>query len=385
MAEYDFQSHNREVRAVWESYRAGAPIRMPMVIGVNPRHILMDPALNTKKVTFAEYMNNPDVMLEVLLQFRDYAAHHLWCDVEMGLPEQGWNIYVDFQNVYEAGWFGAEIQYSGNNSPVSKPLLTDDCKHLLFEKGIPDPFSNLMAKGRQYYEHFVAVKQKGFTYKNRPLNQISVGWLGTDGPMTLACDLRGTENFALDLYEDPDYALQLLEYITEATIQRVKAWRRYLGQPEKSPGYAFADDSIVLLSVEDYRHFILPFHRRLVEELSTGELPNSIHLCGDASRFFSLIRDELNVREFDTGFPIDHGKLVRTLGPDVRINGGPKVDLLLHGSPQQVKEETRRIIEEVKPHNRRFVMREANNLSPRTPEANLKAMYETVKEYGDYQ
>ena len=60
------------------------------------------------------------------------------------------------------------------------------------------------------------------------------------------------------------------------------------------------------------------------------------------------------------------------------------VDLLLGGTPQQVETETRRIIGEVKPVTRRFIMREANNLAPCTPPENIAAMYEAVRQYGVY-
>ena len=87
---------------------------------------------------------------------------------------------------------------------------------------------------------------------------------------------------------------------------------------------------------------------------------------------------------FDTGFPVEHGKLLRTLGPDVQVNGGPHVGLLLHGTPDAIRAETRRILEEVKPESKKFIIREGNNLSPCTPPENIKAMYDTVLEYGRF-
>lgn len=41
-------------------------------------------------------------------------------------------------------------------------------------------------------------------------------------------------------------------------------------------------------------------------------------------------------------------------------------------------------MDEVMPYTDRFVMREANNLSPCTPFENIYAMYQTVREYGWY-
>jgi len=121
-----------------------------------------------------------------------------------------------------------------------------------------------------------------------------------------------------------------------------------------------------------------------MEELSENTEPGTIHLCGDASRFFPVLRDELNIRLFDTGYPIDHGKMAKVLGPDVAIYGGPRVELLRTGTEQEVAAETKRIIEAVKPYGKKFVVREANNLTPGTPLGNIRAMYETVREYGVY-
>ena len=39
----DFSRHNEEVQQVWEAYRAGKPVRTPMVLATNPRIWIQDP------------------------------------------------------------------------------------------------------------------------------------------------------------------------------------------------------------------------------------------------------------------------------------------------------------------------------------------------------
>lgn len=140
-----------------------------------------------------------------------------------------------------------------------------------------------------------------------------------------------------------------------------------------------------MISDEDYIRLVLPFHKKLVRELSTGEETNGIHLCGNATHHFLTMRNELNAYSFDTGFPVDHGKMVQLLGPDVVFQGGVHVNLLLNGTKEEIQAETKRILEEVKPYTRNFIIKEANNLSPGTPPENLLAMYEAVQEFGLYQ
>lgn len=379
----DFTQHNTEQAAVWAAYHAGTPTRVPMTIGANERMVLLDPRLNEKGYRFKACFEDPGTMFEMLLDVQYWIRHALPCDMERGLPET-WTISPSFQNVYEAAWFGAPIHYMDGEVPDTRPMLDDDNKRMLFEAGIPDPFANLMGQLKSFYEYFQerAPRER---FHDRPVQAgIAGAGIGTDGPFTTACNLRGATAFCLELYEDPDYAHALLTYITEAIIARRQAWCAYLGIPMQGEGYGFADDSIALLSCDMYREWILPFHRQMVDACCLPGKPVGIHLCGDATRHFVTIRDALNVTSFDTGFPVDHGKLRAELGPDIQIHGGPHVNLLLHGTPDAVAAETRRILHSGVMAGGKFILREANNLAPRTPMANLQAMYDTCKQEGVY-
>jgi hypothetical protein len=385
----NFEKHNEEVNKVWEAYHSGNPIRMPMNIAMNARMTILDAKYNNG-VTFEKYYNDPQIMLETQLKFRKYDACEVVYDHIMGIPDKGWNVYTDFQNDVECGWLGAEVKYSDNAVPFTIPLLGDEKlggenkKDMLFKKGIPELFGGLLGKALEYHGYFTKKKNEGFTYENRPINSIGFAGIGTDGPMTVACMLRGTTEFCIDLYEDTKYALELLDYITEAALFRIKGLRKYFGQPEKSAGVGFADDSIQLLSCADYERFILPFHKKIVRELSDGSGKNFMHLCGDATRHFKKIQDELDVYGFDTGFPINFSRTIKSLSPETMIQGGVHVDTLLRGSPEEIKETVKNICGEIKPLTKKFILREANNLSPKTPLENISAMYEAVKEFGRF-
>jgi uroporphyrinogen-III decarboxylase len=159
------------------------------------------------------------------------------------------------------------------------------------------------------------------------------------------------------------------------------AWRNLCGVPVPQDGFGFADDSVVLISTDMYRRHVLPHHRRLCDAMATAG-PRSIHLCGDATRHFVTLRDELNVREFDTGFPVDFGRLRRDLGPEVRILGGPRAELLRSASPSEVHQEVRRILTTGVLDGGLFVLREGNNLAPLTPLANTEVLYRAGRDFG---
>jgi hypothetical protein len=370
---------------VWQAYREGKPIRVPVIFGVNVRFTMWLPEANPRKITFEQYFSDPQIMLERQIEHIHWVRHNIPQDAEMGLPKDGWHVWVDFQNVYEAAWFGCEIRFYPDQVPDVVPMLNDDNKRMLFDKGLPDPFeSGLMKRNWDFYEHFKRQQEKGFEMFGKPIASVTPCGLGTDGPMTVCCNIRGATQFVIDLVEDTEYALQLLDFVTTAIIERIKTYRKHLGLPEKAKPWGFADDSIELISTEMYRELIYPFHKRLVDELAEPDAPISIHLCGDVQRHLVFLRDNLRVRSIDTGFPIDLGKARRDLGPDVELLGGPSVVLLRYGTPKQVREETIKILRSGVMEGGKFILREGNNLAPFTPLENLWAMYETAKEYGRY-
>lgn len=379
----DFKEHNREVREVWDRFWAGEPIRMPVIIGVSDRFFVMNRDTNPAGISFREYSEDPRVMFDLQTGFDPYVRTRIPGDHEMGVPEDGWVVNVDFQNYYEAAWYGAEVCYPDGEVPYAVPFLTDDRKAELFEKGLPDPFGGFMAKARDYYEQFQEWARDTVVQGQR-VGRIGAPFAGTDGPFTLACELRGADRICLDLYEDPDYVHQLMQYLTESIILRMRAWRKYFGEPEITDGFGFADDSILLLSKETYREFVLPYHKQLVSGLSTGKEKGFCHCCGDATRHFLTMRDELNIGTFDTGFPVRHAELVRELGPEVILQGGVPAELVRSGTPEQIREESRRIIESVKPLTRRFIFREGNDIPPGTSLENMWALYDAGKEFGRF-
>jgi uroporphyrinogen-III decarboxylase len=175
-----------------------------------------------------------------------------------------------------------------------------------------------------------------------------------------------------------------MDLITTATIERIKAWRGYLGLDLKPQSLAFADDAIQHISVRSYREKVLPYHRKLFAALAQGG-PHSIHLCGHVQRHFPTLVKELNIKSFDTGFPINFATLREEVGEDVEIKGGVPVANLLADTPEEVYTRSVSILQSGIMRGGKFILKEANNVPPMTPLENLAAMYRAVKQVGAYQ
>lgn len=373
----DFARHNEENAALWDAFGARAESRSPSILGTNTRFFMLLPDADPEGVDFRAYSEDPDVMYETTLRFARWSRFNLLQDTELGLPER-WGVGVDFQNYYEAAWFGCPIQYVNNEVPDTLPAFKDAPERVM-ENGLPDPFGGLFAKGKEFFEHMKA-RAAHEDFLGRPVDVYSPGG-GSDGPMTVACNLFGPDFVCEAMAAEPERLQTLFAFITEATILRMRAWRDYVGFPTPTDGFWLADDSIALISTAMYIEHVLPWHKRIYDELGT-EKDRGMHLCGNATRHFPTIVRELHVQAFDTGFPVDFACLRKQLGPDVLIQGGPHVELVRSGTPEKVYAESRRILASGVRAGGRFVLREANNLAPGTPLENTEAMRQAAIDHG---
>ena len=134
----DYPRHNAEVKAVWDAYRQGKPTRVPMVLGINVRYTMFKPDINRRRITFEQYTNDPQLMLEEQLEHLDYVRHFARMPRWAGQKTAG-RFPLIFQNTYEAGWFGSPLRFHTDQVPDTEPILRDDNKRLLFDQGPPVP------------------------------------------------------------------------------------------------------------------------------------------------------------------------------------------------------------------------------------------------------
>ncbi len=374
---------NEEKQKIWQAYYERKPIRVPVTYGVNPRVVLFDPEWNTNGITFEEYFTDAKALIEIQLKFMEYQTQYLnnYRDSPVGRPKE-FTFYVDNQNSYDSLYFGTPIEFRDGQVADTMPILSGTDKYRIFDMDIEHPLDNKFVKQclRRYEDIKSAVSS--LSYHDMTFN-VAPPTMGFDGHLTIATCLRGSELY-VDIYEDPEYFQKLLDFLHHAVIIRNKALTELFGQKAFNGKHGgFADDSIQLISTKTYKEKVLPYHKAWYA-LWSEEGPHSIHLCGDATRHFPIIHEELHVNSFDTGFPVDFKWLREALGEDVEILGGPEVSLLLNGTSEQVYERTYEILKSGIMKGGRFVLREANNLPPRCPEDNLSAMYKCCLEHGIY-
>jgi len=382
LAGRDFEEHNRQAEQLCAAFWQNSHERTPVRFNTNPRMLLLDEKYNACGISYEEYMHDPEVMGQAVLEWHYWRRFLLPGDHEKGLPAE-WPVHVDFENFYEAAWFGCEVHYRDGQVPDTTPILNDDNKRMLFDAGVPDPFAGPWpARWFEFVNAWDKKRLRGWTFLGVPVGAVKeTPFAGTDGIFTVAASLRGATELCLDLMQDPDYARDLLEYVYEATASRMRAWRDRLELPLPQDDFFGADDAIQFLSAEQYREFVLPFHKRLYDEFAT-EKGRAMHLCGNVQRLLPVIKEELGVKVFDTGFPVDFGRLRRDLGGETLVYGGPRAQLFVGGSPEELAREAERILNSGILDGGRFVLQEGNNLPPKTPLENCQALYDTAERAG---
>ena len=314
---------NEEKQKVWEAYHSGKPTRVPVTYGVNPRVVLFNSELNPNGITFEDYFTDASALIDIQLRFTEYRTQVInqYCDSPIGRPKS-LTFYVDNQNSYDSLYFGTPLEFRDGQVADTLPILAGKDKYRIFDMDIEHPLDNPFIK--QCLKRYEDIKSaiSNLSYHDMTFS-VGPPLMGFDGHLTIATCLRGSELYS-DIYEDPAYFRRLLEFLHNAVIVRNRALSSFFGYSAfAGTRGGFADDSVQLVSTNTYRDAILPFHRAWYAMWSVAG-PHGMHLCGDATRHFPIIRDELNVNSFDTGFPVDFGWLRKAIGNDVEIYGGSR-------------------------------------------------------------
>jgi len=206
-----------------------------------------------------------------------------------------------------------------------------------------------------------------------------------------AQDLRGWNNFLIDLKRDPRFAGYLLDRIVEENIKSLKrilpAVKGYVQVVQVSDD--LGTQSGLQLSPKTYREIVKPRHERFfryIKENSGAYL--LLHCDGSIYQIIpDLIElgvDALNPIQY-TAKDMDTKKLKLEFGEHITFWGGgcDTQHVLLFGTPNDVRSEVKKRISDLAPGGG-FVFSQIHNIQKDVPVQNIIAMYEAVKKYGTY-
>ena len=208
-------------------------------------------------------------------------------------------------------------------------------------------------------------------------------WGGMSGaPYDLIGDmLRGTKGIMMDMYQRPDKLHEAMERITPIVIDEAVGAANASGCPvifmplHKGPGG--------FMSNSQFETFYWPTFKKVMMGLIEEGLVPLPFAEGDYMPRLEIIKDMPRAKVVWYFETMDMAKAKEVLGDNACIAGNLPVSVLCTGTPQQVKEGCRRLIETCAKGGG-YILTASASMNQGSAD-NLRAMMEAAKEYGVYK
>jgi len=200
------------------------------------------------------------------------------------------------------------------------------------------------------------------------------------GPFSLACLLRGPEQFMMDLMDEENHELihRLIDYCRQACARFALA-QKEAGAHATSIGDAFAGPS--LISPELYRQFALEPETRLTQEVQAADIPFSIHICGNTNRIIAdMGRTGAQILEVDWMLDMEKARLAVPASTVLMGNLNPSDPLVL-GTPADVDAAAQKVIAAT--GGRGLFLSSGCAMGRNTPPENMRALVAAAAKYGE--
>jgi len=194
-----------------------------------------------------------------------------------------------------------------------------------------------------------------------------------------AWSLHGMENVLVDFILDPGFAEELLDRIVEYNLKVVDIVAQH-----PIDCILFGDDwgqqKGLIMGPDHWRRFIKPRIRRMYSHVKSKGMLVGQHSCGDVSEVFGEMVDA-GMDIYNTFQPevYDVAEMKRLYGPRVTFYGGISTQRLLPvASPEEVKAETRRLMELLGVDGG-YIVAPTHAIPDDTPIENILAFLEAVQ------
>lgn len=363
---------------VTQAKRFETPDRVPVIPAI--AHRLLVPQVG---VRFKDYYADPETMLRTQILAQKWLLEHVRTDA-YSITGAWTGCWTDFQNTFEAGSLGCEIHFPDDDIPWVGTGWVKTEADLRQLESIDFVHTGINARQIEYRRAMMAVAEKYpvrfqggeifYPGANPALTHTS------DGPFGVAGDVMGQIELFTAVLEQPEFVRELLRIVTDKLI----AWLDFCAEEEGLPSprdLSWTDDLAVSLSAKSYRELVLPEEQRLRFHFDGYA---SLHMCGRSDHMLGIFADDLKINELQGfGYQVNLDKIASVMGGRVVLIGNVNPMLIHTGTPEQVREATRTVIEKLA-HFRGLIIQDGSNIPPGSPLANINAMMEAAERYGRY-
>jgi uroporphyrinogen decarboxylase len=294
-----------------------------------------------------------------------------WPFYRVSAPDPNELMEIDRQEISRWGIRYREVDYGNGRyfEPIGSPLMQAQSVEDIEQYPWPDPNAVDLS----------SVKKQLELWKDKP----------TGGPgisiFEVAYQMRGMEQFLVDMLVDPDMVEAILRHIEEYwTILNQRIWEAGEGKFDIFlAGDDFGSQRSLIMSKSHWDRFFAPIYKRAFGWAKERGMRIMIHSDGAIREIIpNLINFGLDV--LDPAQPMAEGmdpyEIKREFGRDLCIHGTIDVqELLPFGTPAKVKDEVKRQIE-ILGKDSGFILAPSHCIQPGVPTENIKAIYEAADE-----
>jgi len=280
-----------------------------------------------------------------------------------------------FYDSYGQVWKRALPYYYTGEGILHDATSTDDIERLVRWPDLTDPrwTAGLAERARSLREdtdYFIAMRM-----------------VASHGPFQTACDLRGTENFLMDLTLRPEFAQALLDKVTSAIDGllhlALQAGGKWFDMVEL-PGDDYAGNTSTIISPAMFRSFIAPCLARLINTIKEYNPHTCVMLHSDGA-ITKLLPDIVGLG-VDVIHPLeplpatDIPAVKARFGDRVTFLGGIDISHAMPGSRADVIAEVQRRITQLAPGGG-YILAPSNHLQSDVPPENVVTLFETAHNF----
>ncbi len=211
------------------------------------------------------------------------------------------------------------------------------------------------------------------------------------GILQTALELRGYDQFFVDLLLDPELAHWLLDKLTEIYMGFYTTYLKVVG-PYCQLVYLtddFGAQNALLMSPAMWREFVMPRQERLIRHIkSLADIKVMFHTDGSVLPIIGdMVKmgvDILNPVQTSVEELSDTAKVNALHGKEICFHGAMDVQqVLTNATVDQVRAEVRRRIGDLG-QDGGYILATCHNINVDIPPDNLRVMFEAAKEFGRY-
>jgi hypothetical protein len=241
-------------------------------------------------------------------------------------------------------------------------------------------YKTLFAAGKEVAKWSRAVKK----INDFALSQGFPSFSGSMGgaPFDMIADMhRGTAGSIMDMYRRPEVLIEALERITPIAIKSTLDGGRNALCPLVQMPLHKGDDSF--MSDKQFEKFYWPTYKRVLDAMIDDGLVPVPFAEGSYMRRLEVIQEMRKGSMIWWFERMDMARAKRVLGGKACIAGNIPVSVMLTGTPADVRETCRKLIETCAPGGG-YILTGAASMNKGSA-ANLHAVMEAAREYGTYK